>query len=247
MSLTFRRLWLIFAQWVTVAVAVLFVVQTLRPEWLGGRSANVAAGKEVVVNQARPGERADAVLTREARPDSYRDAVQRAVPAVVNIYTTKAIKAPRNPMMNDPIFQRFFGDMPEGETRRSSSLGSGVVVSGKGYVLTNNHVVEAADGIEIAFADGKKLPAKVVGTDPETDLAVLKTEGMVPAAITLGAQDSLRVGDVVLAIGNPFGVGQTVTMGMRACWRRGVMMSAGRSDRFNEGFISMAGSSASRG
>jgi serine protease DegQ len=137
------------------------------------------------------------------------------MPAVVNIFTTKEIKVPRHPFMDDPLFRRFFGDQLDDETRQSSSLGSGVVVGPEGYILTNHHVIEAADEIEIALADGRKSRARVVGTDPESDLAVLKADipGQVPA-ITFGNLDSLAIGDVVLAIGNPFGVGQTVTMGI---------------------------------
>ena len=114
-------------------------------------------------------------------------------------------------MLNDPVFRRFFGDqVPE----RSSSLGSGVIVSSSGYLLTNHHVVEAADEIEVALHDGRKLLAKIVGNDPETDLAVLRVDAENLPAITFGSSDALKVGDVVLAIGNPFGVGQTVTGGI---------------------------------
>jgi len=121
---------------------------------------------------------------------------------------------PRHPLLNDPIFRRFFGDQLPDEAQRASSLGSGVIVSSSGYVLTNHHVVEAADEIEVALADGKRLLAKVVGSDPETDLAVLRLDAQNLPAISFGSSDALRVGDVVLAIGNPFGVGQTVTSGI---------------------------------
>src|SRR5690606_37212571 len=139
----------------------------------------------------------------------------RATPSVVNIFTSKEIRTPRHPLLNDPLFRRFFGggEFPE-EAQRASSLGSGVIVASNGYVLTNHHVVEAADEIEVALADGKKLLAKVVGNDPETDLAVLRVDAENLPAITFGSSDALRVGDVVLAIGNPFGVGQTVTQGI---------------------------------
>jgi serine protease DegQ len=132
----------------------------------------------------------------------------------VNIFTSKEIRSPRHPLLNDPIFRRFFGDQLPDEAQRASSLGSGVIVSASGYVLTNHHVVEAADEIEVALADGKKLLAEVVGVDPETDLAVLRVGGEGLRAITFGESDALRVGDPVLAIGNPFGVGQTVTSGI---------------------------------
>jgi Do/DeqQ family serine protease len=198
------RLWLIFAQAATVAVAVLFVVSTFRPEWLPARSA----AQIPVVQGAAPS--AQAVV----RTSSYSDAVQRATPSVVNIFTSKEIRSPRHPLLNDPIFRRFFGDQLPDEAQRASSLGSGVIVSTSGYVLTNHHVVEAADEIEVALADGKKLLAKVVGNDPETDLAVLRVNSENLPAISFGASETLRVGDVVLAIGNPFGVGQTVTSGI---------------------------------
>jgi len=132
---------------------------------------------------------------------------------VVNIFTSKEVKSPQHPFMSDPLFRHFFGDRLE-EAQRASSLGSGVVVSPKGYILTNHHVVEAADEIEVALADGKKLKARLVGSDPETDLAVLHVANASLPSITFGDADGLRVGDVVLAIGNPFGVGQTVTMGI---------------------------------
>jgi Do/DeqQ family serine protease len=132
----------------------------------------------------------------------------------VNIFTSKEIKTPRHPFLDDPLFRHFFGDRLEDEPQRAASLGSGVIVSPKGYILTNHHVVEAADEIEVALIDGKKLKARAVGSDPETDIAVLQVEGGLVPAITFGDADALRVGDVVLAIGNPFGVGQTVTMGI---------------------------------
>jgi serine protease DegQ len=201
------RLWLIFAQAATVAVAVLFVVSTFRPEWLPSRS-----GLPVALVQQAPAPTTGPLPTA-VRVGSYHEAVQRAAPSVVNIFTSKEIRAPRHPLLNDPIFRRFFGDLPD-EAQRASSLGSGVIVSASGYVLTNHHVVEAADEIEVALADGKKLLAKVVGNDPETDLAVLRVNAENLPSITFGSSDALKVGDVVLAIGNPFGVGQTVTGGI---------------------------------
>jgi len=200
-----RRLWLVFAQATTVAVAALFVVSTFRPEWLPPRSALAPA---TIVQSSAPSSPAGAAAT------SYHEAVQRAAPAVVNIFTSKEIRSPRHPLLNDPIFRRFFGDQPPDEAQRASSLGSGVIVSSKGYVLTNDHVVQAADEIEVALPDGKKLLAKVVGNDPETDLAVLRVDTENLPAISFGSSEALRVGDVVLAIGNPFGFGQTVTSGI---------------------------------
>jgi len=200
------RLWLIFAQAATVAVAVVFVVSTFRPEWLPERAQNAVA----VVQQAP----STGPLPAVSSATSYYGAVQRATPSVVNIFTSKEIRSPRHPLLNDPIFRRFFGDQLPDEAQRAASLGSGVIVSSAGYVLTNHHVVEAADEIEVALADGKKLLAKVVGNDPETDLAVLRVNAEQLPAITFGSSDALHVGDVVLAIGNPFGVGQTVTSGI---------------------------------
>ena len=205
------RLWLIFSQAATIAVAVLFVVSTFRPEWLPSR-----AGAQVPLSIAQPGSAGQMQLAARSgpAPASYYDAVQRATPSVVNIFTSKEIRSPRHPLLNDPIFRRFFGDQLPDEAQRAASLGSGVIVSGSGYVLTNHHVVEAADEIEVALADGKRLLAKVVGNDPETDLAVLRLDAENLPAIGFGSSDALRVGDVVLAIGNPFGVGQTVTSGI---------------------------------
>src|SRR5467141_2289059 len=203
------RLWLIFSQAATIAVAALFVVSTFRPEWLPSRP-----GAQVALSIAQPSSAGPMQVAARTAPASYYDAVQRATPSVVNIFTSKEIRVPRHPLLNDPIFRRFFGEQLPDEAQRASSLGSGVIVSSSGYVLTNHHVVEAADEIEVALADGKRLLAKVVGNDPETDLAVLRLDAQNLPAISFGSSDALRVGDVVLAIGNPFGVGQTVTSGI---------------------------------
>jgi len=211
--MTLRRLWLFFAQAVTVCLAVLFVVQTLRPEWLG---AAPSARSPAVVNNVTPSAPSPAPPAA-ARPHSYADAANRAMPAVVNVNTSKEVKpGGQHPLMDDPVFQRFFGDMfDRDEGQRAASLGSGVIVNAKGFILTNNHVVESADQIQIALTDGRTLDARVVGADPETDLAVVKVESAEALpTITLGADEDLKVGDVVLAIGNPFGVGQTITMGI---------------------------------
>jgi len=199
-----RRLWLIFAQATTVAVAALFVISTFRPEWLPARTA-----QGPLLQQAPAGTPASA-----AAGGSYHEAVRRATPSVVNIFTSKEARAPRHPLFNDPLFRRFFGEQSPDEAQRAASLGSGVIVSASGYVLTNHHVVDTADEIEVALADGRKLLAKVVGNDPDTDLAVLRLTAENLSPITFGSSDTLKVGDVVLAIGNPFGVGQTVTAGI---------------------------------
>ena len=200
-----HRLWLIFAQATTVAVAVLFVVSTFHPEWLPRSRAPAP-----VVQQAPTA----GPLPAAVHPGSFHEAVRRATPSVVNISTSKEIRSPRHPLLNDPIFRQFFGERFSDEAQRVSNLGSGVIVNPSGYVLTNHHVVEAADEIEVTLADGKKLLAKVVGNDPETDLAILRVQAEGLPAITFGSSEALRVGDVVLAIGNPFGVGQTVTSGI---------------------------------
>ncbi|MFZ5509167.1 MAG: Do family serine endopeptidase [Pseudomonadota bacterium] len=198
-----RRLWLVFAQAVTIGVAILFVVQTLKPEWLAKRPAVVSL------------QEAPVVADEQHRIVSYSDAARKALPSVVHIYTSKEVRVPRHPLFDDPVFRHFFGDRFGTETQRSVGLGSGVVVSDQGFILTNNHVIEGMDDIEVALNDGRKFKAKVVGSDPDTDLAVLRINagGKLPA-IVLSPPESVRVGDVVLAIGNPFGVGQTVTMGI---------------------------------
>ncbi|WP_461480558.1 trypsin-like peptidase domain-containing protein [Porticoccus sp.] len=148
-------------------------------------------------------------------PVSYSSAVRRAAPSVVNIYTQKTLERPRHPLLDDPFFRRFFNssNLPQ-QQRMESSLGSGVILSREGYILTNNHVVASADEIVVQLQDGRETMVKVVGSDPDTDLAVLKVDldGLTPAKI--GDPARARVGDVVLAIGNPFGVGQSVTQGI---------------------------------
>ena len=204
-----RKLWLLFAQITTVALALLLVVQTMRPELLPLRNyGGSVTVQEAPSGQGKPGEQVGKPAS------SYSLAAKRAMPSVVNIFTSKEVKLPRHPFMDDPLFRRFFGDQYDAETQRSSSLGSGVIVGTDGYILTNHHVVEAADEIEVALNDGRQARAQTVGSDPETDLAVLKVELKNLPAITFGRPEQVNVGDVVLAIGNPFGVGQTVTMGI---------------------------------
>ena len=198
-----RRFWLLFAQVATVCVAALFVVATLRPDLL----ARVAGKNNVVLVQET------APTVTGPRVDSFADAAKRAMPSVVNIYTSKEVRQ-RNPLLDDPLLRRFFPGLSEGEPRRTTSLGSGVIVSSEGYVLTNNHVIEGADDIQLVLADGRRLRATVRGNDPESDLAVLKADGKDLPAITLGQLDHVQVGDAVLALGNPFGFGNTVTHGI---------------------------------
>lgn len=154
-------------------------------------------------------------LPQSIGPVSYAEAVNRAAPAVVNIYTSARVQERTHPLLEDPFFQRFFDaeKIPQRE-RIQSSLGSGVILSEDGYLLTNNHVIRGADTIIVALRDGREARAEVIGTDPDTDLAVLKINLDQLPTVTLTSSDSIAVGDVVLAIGNPFGVGQTVTMGI---------------------------------
>ncbi|HSH72604.1 MAG TPA: Do family serine endopeptidase [Methylophilaceae bacterium] len=197
-----RKLWLIFAQTVTVSLAALFVVQMFYPELLHKQE------KAVVVQQAES-------LPATTNAGSYSSAAKKAMPTVVNIFTSKkAAVNPHQQFLDDPLFRHFFGDQSDDQPQRENSLGSGVIVSAQGLILTNHHVVEAADEIEVALADGRTIPARVVGTDPETDLAVLKVDLKDLPAITFANPENISVGDVVLAIGNPFGVGQTVTQGI---------------------------------
>ncbi len=200
-----KNLWLIFCQTATICVAALFVVSTLRPDLVGGNGSP----QNAVITVKQPA--ADGGAPRAA---SYSEAARRAMPAVVNIFTSQAVKPQQHPLRDDPLFRFFFGDQPDAGSQPGTNLGSGVIVSESGYILTNSHVVEAADGIEVAMADTRRVAAKVVGTDPESDLAVLKIDLPKLPVITFGAPDTARVGDVVLAIGNPFGVGQTVTLGI---------------------------------
>ncbi len=199
-----HRFWLLFAQACTLCVAALFVVATLRPDLLprlSGKAGSVIVTREV----------ATPIATTSIA--SYADAAKKAMPAVVNIYTSKDVRS-RNPLSDDPLFRRFFPDFERSPAQKQTSLGSGVIVSAEGYVLTNHHVIDGADDIQLLLADGRRVRAHVRGTDPESDLAVLKTDDPDLPAMTFGNAENLQVGDVVLAIGNPFGLGSTVTLGI---------------------------------
>ena len=210
----FKRLWLTFAQAVTIGLAALFVLAAFRPSWLPARMQSAPITAPSVASMP----------TRAISPDapasilSYSDGAKRATPAVVSIVTSKQTRLPPNhPWLDDPLFKRYFGDKLPGSkapSQRAPSMGSGVIVRADGIVLTNYHVVEAAKEIEVVLADGRTAQAKVIGGDPETDLAVLKIELNELPTLNFANVDDARVGDVVLAIGNPFGVGQTVTMGI---------------------------------
>jgi serine protease DegQ len=228
-----RRLWLIFSQAVTVAMAVLFVVATLKPQWLPNRSVTGAAvpaiadpapskatattptAAVVPAAVALPSSTTDPVVAAPVAPVAhagYADAARRAAPAVVSIAASKAPL--RSNRLDDPWARLFSGRDRPASSRPQVGLGSGVIVSEQGFLLTNNHVVEGADDIEVLLADGRSASARIVGTDIETDLAVLKIDLDRLPVIAFGHTVALEVGDVVLAIGNPFGVGQTVTSGI---------------------------------
>ena len=199
-----KKLWTLFSQTVTLLLAAYFIVATLKPQWLDRRprlSSVVPILEAPITGQAS---------APEGR-GSFRHAAQVASAAVVSISTSKLPQ--RHPQNEDPWFRFFFGDQ-NARAQPQSGLGSGVVVSPAGFILTNNHVIEGADDIEVALNDGRVVKASVMGTDPETDLAVLRVDLTDLTAITLGNSDELQVGDPVLAVGNPFGVGKTVTSGI---------------------------------
>jgi Do/DeqQ family serine protease len=195
-----KRFWLLFSQSVTIFLAAYFVIGTLKPGWLDLRNNRI--GTVAVIE-------APASIVGAVPAGSFRLAAQKSSLAVVSINTSK--NARPGPHSNDPWFKFFFGEQ---QNEPQVGLGSGVIVSADGYILTNNHVVESADEIEVILNDSRRATAKVIGTDPDADLAVLKIELDRLPVIVLGSSDSLQVGDQVLAIGNPFGVGQTVTSGI---------------------------------
>ena len=182
-------------------LSALLIIQYF-PQWVGLPIQDVQLRQAPSYDRSQEG------------PVSYADAVGTASPAVANLYTTKFVNKPALPMLEDEQFRKFFGDNLPKQRRMESSLGSAVIMSTEGYLLTNNHVVAGADQIVVALRDGRETLARIIGSDPETDLAVLKIDLHDLPAITLGRSDNIKIGDVTLAIGNPFGVGQTVTMGI---------------------------------
>ena len=195
-----KKLWLFFSQAVTVFVAAWFVIATLQPQWLAAPAPPPAVSAPLVLPVPQ--------VSAAAQPGSLAAAVRRAAPAVVSINTSRIT---RHPFADDPWFRLFFGQQG---SQSQSGLGSGVIMSSDGYVLTNNHVVQEADHIEAVLADGRRANARVIGADPESDLAVLKIDLPDLPVMTPSDSDRIEVGDRVLAIGNPFGVGQTVTSGI---------------------------------
>ncbi|MFT4100559.1 MAG: trypsin-like peptidase domain-containing protein [Burkholderiaceae bacterium] len=228
-----RKLWLTFAQTATICLAVLFALTAWQPQWLpaslqhslGEASSSAPAGgvapdDEVPAEDAARGGRhgagraESASETVDPRILSYSAAAQRALPSVVNIFTAKETRLPPNHPLNDPAFRRRYQGDRFSPRQQASSLGSGVIVSSDGLLLTNHHVIDTANQIEVLLTDGRRTRAKVIGGDPETDLALLRTELTDLPAVDFADAEQARIGDVVLAIGNPFGVGQTVTMGI---------------------------------
>ncbi len=203
-----RKIWLIFAQTVTICLGILFVLQLFKPELFVLNSQEAP----IVIKEAAP-QRPTA--SSNAPANSYSNAAKKAMPAVVNIFTASKVSQnnPHQSFMDDPFFRHFFGEQEEAAPS-DNSLGSGVIVSQDGLIITNHHVISSAKSIEVALADGRKLPATIVGVDPESDLALLNIEATDLPSITFASTDKLDVGDVVLAIGNPFGVGQTITQGI---------------------------------
>ena len=215
-----HKLWLIFAQTATVCLALLFVISTMRPELLprimhnnivNGGSANSGV---VTLKQVTPNKKSAPNSTKNL--NSFSGVTKKVMPSVVSVFTSKEVKVARHPLLNNPNFRDLLGlgDQFGEQTKRKTGLGSGVIISPEGYILTNHHVIAAADEIEIGLNDGRNARAIVIGSDPETDLAVIKVDMKGLPSITFGHSDQAEVGDIVLAIGNPFGLGQTVTMGI---------------------------------
>ena len=179
-------------QSVIIGLAAAFMILVLRP---------VSKSNDDALTKPTATQTASALL-------SFAGAVESAAPAVVNIYTSKYVARRRDPLLNDPIFQHFFGQaLRTPEQRRETSLCSGVIVTPDGYVLTNNHVIFSADEISIMLRDGRSIRAKLVGSDTEGDLAILKIELQDYTSILIGDSGAIRIGDLVFAISNPFGIG----------------------------------------
>jgi len=207
-----HKLWLIFAQTATVCLAMLFVISTMRPELLPWSMHNNAVnGGVVTLKQVTPDKESD--LNSVLNINSFSGVTKKVMPSVVSVFTSQEVKVSPHPIFNNPNFRDLLGlgDQFEERTKRKTGLGSGVIISPEGYILTNHHVIAAADEIEVALNDGRNAKAIIIGSDPETDLAVIKIDMKGLPSITFGHSDQAEVGDIVLAIGNP---GQTVTMGI---------------------------------
>ena len=186
-----------------IALLIILIKPELFPQ-LSPRA--IKAGTSSV--QAQP----TSISPQNSGQVSYSAAVQKAAPAVVNIFTQRIVKQQQHPLLNNPFLRRFFNNQPN--ERMQSSLGSGVIMNEAGYILTNHHVIAGATEIRVSMHDGRDVPATLIGSDAEVDLAVLKINLMDLPYIRIAEQGPIHIGDVVLAIGNPFGVGQTVTMGI---------------------------------
>ena len=197
---------LFLIQFIVVGLAAAFILLMLKPELLH----NVRPKVEILQHTPTATEQA-VTHSNNSAPFSYATAVKQAAPAVVNIFTAKVVA--RQPSAQDLLRHYFNGTTPE-QSQLETSLGSGVIMTSQGHIITNNHVISGATEIQVLLGDGRNAQATVVGTDPETDLAILKIKLKKLPSITIGDSDTLEVGDVVLAIGNPFGVGQTVTQGI---------------------------------
>ena len=220
-----HKFWLIFAQTATVCLAILFVISTMRPEllpWILHNNDNssfinnsVVTLKQVIPDQESISSK-DSTQNNILNLNSFSGVTKKVMPSVVSVFTSQEVKVSRHPLFSNPNFRDLLGlgDQLEERTRRKTGLGSGVIISPEGYILTNHHVIAAADEIEIALNDGRNAKAMFIGSDPETDLAVIKVDMKGLPSITFGHSDQAKVGDIVLAIGNPFGLGQTVTMGI---------------------------------
>ncbi len=212
------------AQTITLGLAAAFVLTVLWPGLIPHKAPTI----QILETPLSP------TPARVSGPVSYAAAVDRAAPAVVNVNTARVVTVRPNPFSGDPLFQQFFGNAGPLEApskRLETSLGSGVIISKQGYVLTNRHVIAKADAIQVVLRDGRSAPAEVVGSDADTDIAILKINLPHLPVITVGQSDHIRIGDVVLAIGNPFGVGQTVTMGIVSATGRN-RLGVGRFDNF---------------
>lgn len=212
--MSIRRVFKYFSWPVLTGLLTAALIVTLTP---GILKKPDAVEEKAAVNQLAPN-------SNWPSPPTYATAVARAAPSVVNIYTSKTVTRERqHPLLNDPFFRRFFnsGSLPQ-QRRMESSLGSGVIVSKDGFILTNNHVVRGADQIVVLLHDGREAQASIIGNDPDTDLAVLKIDLESLTPINIGNPSKARVGDVALAIGNPFGVGQSVSQGIVSATGRGL-------------------------
>ena len=204
--------------WLPWVLLILVIISFLSWQKLHQPKPTVAAD-----GVKMPAEKVEPLIdtTRTGGVVSYSAAVKVATPAVVNIFTTQKVKQMNHPLLNDPVFREFFGNQIPQQPQNENSLGSGVIVRADGYILTNNHVIAQAEHIVVALHDGRRAEAKVIGTDPDTDLAVIKIE-LDKLPVLPFKLSGNEIGDVVLAIGNPFGVGQTVT--------QGIISATGRSD-----------------